>query len=381
MISNLRKSHSPLKRLILVALVAALGSTLAQAQSTTPATDPDVPTLLRDGDFYLERGDCALAQYFFQEALKVEANNPAALVGKGRSLSCQQAYPQAIEAFQQALEADATDVPAYVHLALAYQNQYQSDPSSYPSRLTDALDTINKAVAISANDAKVLNTKGIVLYQLTNLDEARTTLERAASLGAAADSGLTDVERSTLQVNLGRVYREQADLELALQAFRRAVVLDPTSDSAHNNLGNVAFRLGDCPTAEYELSQAVSLNPNSLSAMSQLGISLFECGDVEAAVPRLESALKLDGAVFVPPLYTYLARGYLQTGKVDEAVKRAQQGALLPPESAEAYYWLGQAYQARGAAGDVDSARKAYDRSLEIEPGYQLAVEAKATLP
>lgn len=381
MISHSYTSHVPLGRLLAVVLALAFGATAALAQSGDQNADPDVPTLLSDGDFYLERGDCALAQYFYQEALKTEATNTAALVGKGRSLSCQQAYPQAIESLEQALAGDANDVAAYVHLALTYRNQYQSDPDSYPSRLTDALDTINKAEAITANDPKVLNTKGIILFQLGNMDEARSNLERAASLASAQDSGLSDVEKSTLQVNLGRVYRDQDDLELAQTAFRRAVVLDPTNDAAHGNLGNVAYRLGDCATAEYELSQAASLNPDSLSNVSQLGITLFECGDVAASVPKLESALKLDGAVFVPPLYTYLARGYLAAGKVDEAVKRAQQGALLPPESAEAYYWLGKAYQARGGSGDVDAARKSYDRALEIDPSYQLATEALATLP
>lgn len=381
MISTSNTSHALLGRLLIAMAALALYAPTALAQSDGQTATPDIPTLLSDGDFYLERGDCALAQYFYQEALKTDASNTAGLVGKGRSLSCQQAYPEAIEAFQKALEGDANDVAAYVHLALTYRNQYQADPDSYPSRLSDALDTIKKAEAISADDPKVLNTKGIILFQLGNMADARTALERAAALASTKDSGLSDAEKSTLQVNLGRVYRDQDDLALAQTAFKRAVVLDPTNDAAHSNLGNVAYRLNDCTTAEYELSQAASLNPTSLSNVSQLGITLFECGDVAASIPKLESALKLDGAVFVPPLYTYLARGYLDAGKVDDAVKRAQQGALLPPESADAYYWLGKSYQARGGAGDFDAARKAYDRALEIDPNYKAATDAIATLP
>ncbi len=383
MINTSHNRTTALRCLATLVLVVGLGGALAQGTSNDTAAQsqtPDVPTLLSDGDFYLQRGDCALAQYFYQEALKTEATNAKALVGKGRSLACQRAYPDAIDAFKAALDADANNVPAFVHLALAYQDEYQSDPKSYPDRLTDALDIIKKAESIAPSDPKVLNTKGIVQYQLGNLQEARTTLERAASLASAKDSGLTDAERSTLQVNLGRVYRDVNELDLAQQAFRRAVVLDPTNASAHNNLGNVAYRKGDCSTAEYELSQAASLDAQSLSAVSSLGITLFECGDVEASVPKLEEALKLDGAVFVPPLYTYLARAYIQSGKVDEAVKRAQQGALLPPESAEAYYWLGQAYEARGNGTDADNAKKAYQRALEIQGDYQPAKDALASM-
>ena len=398
MISTMNKSTGAWGRTLLVTLVVGLAASAAFAQSSTTSDQsssgptsssgqataqskpPDVKTLVSDGSFYLDHGDCALAQYFYQEALKTDATNVDALVGKGRALTCQNAYAPAIDAFQAAIKQDPRSVLAYVHLALTYRDQYQADPKSYPSRLSDALDTIKKAADFAPNDPRVLNTEGVVLYDQGDLKQARTVLENAVSNAGNDNSSLSASERSTLQVNLGRVYRDQGNLQLAEQAFRRAVVLDPTNSEAHNNLGNVAYRLKDCSTAEYELSQAVSLDPQSLSAVSQLGITMFECGDVKAAVPKLEAALKLNGSVFVPPLYTYLARAYLKTGNIDQAVKRAQQGALLPPESADAYYWLGQAYQARGGSGDLTNAKQAYQHALQIDPNYQPAKDALSTM-
>src|SRR5690606_37110069 len=102
-----------------------------------------------------------------------------ALVGKGRALACQGAYAGAIEAFQAALAVDANHFEALIHLAITYQNQYQSDPRTYSGRLADALDTIQRAERVKADDARVQNTKGIVLYQLGDLAQARTTLERS----------------------------------------------------------------------------------------------------------------------------------------------------------------------------------------------------------
>jgi len=391
LISTLNKSNGAWGRALLATLVVLLGLSAAFAQSSSSSSSdtsgtsqtkaPDAASLVSDGQFYLDHGDCALAQYFYQQALKSDATNVEALVGKGRSLTCQQAYAQAIDAFQAALKQDPRNVLAYVHLALTYRDQYQADPQSYANRLSDALDTIKKAESFAPDDPRVLNTEGVVLYDQGNLKEARTALESAVSQATSGKGGLGSAERSTLQVNLGRVYRDQGNLQLAEQAFRRAVVLDPTNSEAHNNLGNVAFRLKDCSTAEYELSQAVSLNPQSLSAVSQLGITMFECGDVKASVPKLEAALKLNGSVFMPPIYTYLARAYLKTGQIDEAVKRAQQGALLPPESADAYYWLGQAYQARGGTGDLTNAKQAYQRALQIDPTYQKAKDALNAMP
>jgi len=379
LISFYPTTRQPL-RLVGAALLAALALGGAAIAQQGQQGGPDVATLISDGQFYLDRGDCSLAQFYFQEALRLDEGNADARVGQGRALSCQGAYPEAIDAFQAALAAQPNHLQALVHLANTYQYQYQADPSAYSGRLADALDTIQRAEAVSANDPRVQNTKGLVLYQLGDLQQARTTLEQAASL-ATTSQELDNAEKSTVQVNLGRVYRDLGELELAQQSFRRAVVLDPTSATAHNNLGDIAFRLGDCSTAEYELAQAVNLDPNSLSAASNLGIVLFECGDVQASLPRLERAVQMDGAVFLPPLFTYLARAYLETGEVDEAIKRAQHGALLAtPPSAEAYYWLGQAYQRRGGQGDSQRARDAYERAVEIDPNYAAAREALASL-
>jgi tetratricopeptide (TPR) repeat protein len=359
-----------------IALVLLVGGVAHAQEGAAPTADAE--RLVRDGNLYFAQGDCALAQYFYQEALKREENHPDALVGKGRALTCQTAYPAAIDAFRQSIGANPQHIPAYVHLALTYQEQFLGDPAGHAGRLGDALDVLAQAESIAPQDATVQNTRGIVLYQVGDLGAAQQALERAVELATAA--GLPERERSTINVNLGRTYRDQDQLELAQQAFRRAVVLDPTNASAHNNLGNIMYRLGDCAGAEFELSQAVALAPTSLSAVSQLAIVLFECGDVPASIPRFERALQLDGAVFTPPLFTYLARAYLQQGRVDDAVRRAQQGALLPPESADAHYYLGRAYEARRASGDVENARRAFERALELDPGLESARSALADL-
>ena len=363
---------------LLAILLLAFGAAAAQ-EETAPPSPEEVPTLLRNGDFYLMQNDCALAQYFFQEALKADEDNIEALVGKGKALACQGALQTAIESFREALDVAPQNIPAHVQLALAYEDQYLNDPQQFGDRLVQALDVLDRAANIAPDSVEVLNTRGIILYQQGNLEPARAAFERAVAQAASAD--VSDRERSTIQVNLGKVYRDLGQLELARQAFRRAVVLDPANATAHNNLGNVQYRLGNCSEAEYELSQATSLAPNSLSAVSQLAIVTFECGNVAGSIPHFERALTLEGAVFAPPLYTYLARAYLQQGRYDDAIRRAQQGALLPPESAEAHYYLGQAYVGRGAEGDVAAARRAFERALEIDPNYQPAQQALANLP
>src|SRR5690606_12835492 len=171
-------------------LLLVVGMAAAQDGAATP----DVATLLSDGQFYLERGDCSLAQFYYQEALRIDAQNAEAQMGKGQALSCQGAFPAAIEAFQAGLAIDPNHVQGLVRLANTYQYQYQADPAAYSGRLADALDTIQRAEALKGDDASVQNAKGIILYLSGDLSQARTTLERAASL-SAADTDLEDTER------------------------------------------------------------------------------------------------------------------------------------------------------------------------------------------
>ena len=356
-------------RTLLALLLTATVALPALAQENGEGAPADPASLVRDGDFYMDRGDCALAHYFYAEALDADPANVEALVGNGRALRCQGALSASVDALRRAVDLSGDAPDPLVQLALTYREQYLSDPSGYGSRLADAIDVIARAEAAAPEDPKVLNTLGLLRYQAGDLDSARTAFERAADR-ADAGTGLTNRERSTIRVNLGRVYRDQEELDLASRTFRRAVVHDPTNPDAHNLLGNVLFRMDRCDEALYELEQAVTLAPRSLSAVSQLGIATSECGDVHAAIPLFERSLDLEGAVFTPPLYTYLARAYLEVGRVDDAVRRAQQGALLPPERAEAHFVLGQAYEARAADGDREAARNAYRKALELRPGY-----------
>ncbi len=357
--------------LVFVCFIAMLGFTFAQDRSTED--------YVQDGEAYLARGNCSFAQSVFQEALKQEPGNTAALLGKGRSLSCQEAWIASIDEFQKVLSQEPNNVSAHVELALAYQRQYSSDPNGYPTRLQDALSVLQDAEALDPNNAEVLNSKGVVLFILNDLNAAKEALERAVVL--ADTSGLNDRAKSVMHVNLGKTYRDLDDLQQALQSFRRSVMLNPLSASAHNNVGNIYYKLGNCDQAKYELTQAVNLNTSSLDALSNLGITLFECGDVSVSIGYLETALDIPGALNLPPLYTYLARAYIQQGRYDEAVQRAQQGALLPPVSADAFFYLGQAYENRNTSGDLQRAREAYERALELNADYASAREALGRLP
>ena len=219
--------------ILLICFVLALPYALAQEAET-------LDDYMRNGAFYLATRNCSFAQVMFQEALKLEPNNIEATIGKGRAITCLGNFSLGIEEFQKAITLDPNNTQARVRIAVAYQDQYFSDPTVYPNRLSEALAILEQAEAIDANNADVQNAKGVIFYHMGSFTEARAILERALIL-AQSDARFGDRQRSTININLGTVYRDLGELDLSESAFMRAVTLNPTSDEAHLKLGEVLF--------------------------------------------------------------------------------------------------------------------------------------------
>lgn len=359
-----------LKRLVLLGLcVLPLGAAQEIADRTTPE-------LLRYGRALFERGECFSSRYLFQQVLERDPDNREALSGKGRALVCEGSFDEGISALKQVAELAPGRGVVYTQLASAYLEQYQYDPEVYEGRLQDALTALEQAEAQGAGDAVTANLRGVIYYRQGDLDAARRALEQATTL----EPDVADYHR-----NLGLVYVQQGETESAVDTLRRAVALEPDNALGRNQLGQAHLLSGRCDDAVFELEQALTLEPNEAAVNLNLGIAQFDCKNPEAARPHFEKVVALEPTLFAPA-YTYLARIDLEAENFDDAVTQATKGALLKPSNAEAYYWLGKAYEARGGTAsdglpDRDKARGAFERALELDPSYALAQEALKATP
>lgn len=336
--------------------------------------DRSTPELLRFGKALYERGECFSSRYLFQQVLEREPENITALSGKGQALVCEGSFDEGIGALEKVTERAPQQAEAFVQLASAYLRQYETDTEAYQGRLQDALNVLGRAEAAGADEAAVSNLRGVILYRQGELEAARNALLQATKLRG-------DVAKYHL--DLGLVYVQLRDLEAAVKTLQRAVTLEPDSALARNQLGSAYLLQNRCDAAVFELEQAVTLAPNEAETNLNLGISLFDCENFEEARPYFEKVVALEPTAYAPA-YTYLARIDLAANDFDGAVTQATKGALLPPANAEAYYWLGQAYEARGETAsdgtpDGDKARVAFERALELDASYRLARDALNT--
>jgi len=184
---------------------------------------------------------------------------------------------------------------------------------NYPA----AVKAYERGLAVEPENVELLNSLGFALFQQGKSKEAVVALEKAIAIDpkhakahnnlalAAIDSGELEVAeahyRESLAIkaqpaiynDLGFVLERQGLTDEAVEAYRKALELDPKSATAHYNLGSSLARQGKYAEAESHLRIALKLSPNA-QTHTGLGIVLSELGRTDEAIANLEAAVKAD---------------------------------------------------------------------------------------
>jgi tetratricopeptide (TPR) repeat protein len=87
---------------------------------------------------------------------------------------------------------------------------------------------------------------------------------------------------------------DDTDPRRATVLYRRALMLDPTLDSAMTNLGRVLYLAGRRQEARRWWDRALEVNPRQVDAIYNVGHMLMEDKKFFAAMPYFEDAVALD---------------------------------------------------------------------------------------
>lgn len=289
-------------------------------------------------------------------------------------------------------------------------------------RNEDALPPLQKAVALTPDDAELHNNLGTVLLGLGRLDEAMASYRCAlqvnpayaqahCNLGATLQEAgrLEEAEvsyRRALQIipdyakahcNLGAVLQAMKRLDVAEASFRQALQAKPDYADAHYNLGVLLGASGRFCDAEACLRRALEILPNDAKALNQLGITLDALNRHEEAEACLRRALEIDpdfADAFCSLGNVLAKRGRLneaalsfrralqftadhagvhsnlggvlqQLGRLEEAEANCRCALALKPDHAGAHNTLATILVNMGR---LEEAEASYRRSLEISP-------------
>jgi len=144
----------------------------------------------------------------------------------------------------------------------------------------------------------------------------------------------------------GRHAEELKDDETAIEAFSRAIELDPKNDSALLHRAYCHYDLGDYASAISDLNQSLELQPNNSRAYAKRAAALSASGQSAAAVLDANEAIQRDGRN--PANYLLRASLNQQIGKSQEALDDYTKAIARAPNSDAAYLARAAFYRSQG---------------------------------
>ena len=174
--------------------------------------------------------------------------------------------------------------------------------------------------------------------------------------------------------NLGVALQEMQKPQLAAQHFEAAARLIPELAQAHYNLAVLLQRQNRPEEAAQEYHRAIAVSSDPLEtaqAHNNLGILYMDVKNNAAAMTELNMAIALNP----DEQNSYIGRGIieLQSWNYDAAIADFSRAAAIAP-SPQACFWLGRAFEGKGAFA---RAANAYAAALQLAPGM---ADARARL-
>jgi Flp pilus assembly protein TadD len=165
--------------------------------------------------------DLVLAGKAFDAALAVDPGHLKSLVNLSRLLIEQKQCDEAIERLTRASGIEPTSAEVHRLLGRAYHVQGKSE---------EAVAAYRHAIDLDDRDVWSMNNLGLLLLELQRADEALPLLEQAVDLRKDVPA---------FHNNLGMALEHAGRFDAAAEAYKDALIADPTYDRAKQNLARV----------------------------------------------------------------------------------------------------------------------------------------------
>jgi len=182
-----------------------------------------------------------------EAAMALFPDNPQLLYIKGSILERLKRYDEALTVLQMSISLDSTKTPPYLSLGFVYQqlgrwsdaadtydralgldadnpvllNNYAYMLSEWNSRLDEALQFVNHALAASPNSSSFIDTRGWIYYRMGRYKDAYNNVKQAMK---------GESDNAELFYHFGEISRALGRESKAKEAFRRAAELEPDNE-------------------------------------------------------------------------------------------------------------------------------------------------------
>jgi tetratricopeptide (TPR) repeat protein len=144
---------------------------------------------------------------------------------------------------------------------------------------------------------------------------------------------------------MGDLEAAKGDDAKAIEEYRAAVALRPSSPNLHYSLGHLLWKDLRVPEARTELEAELALNPRHRGALNDLGDTYLLEHQPNKALPYLQKALAADSGS--PDLHRDLGTAYTELGDYRKAEEQFKI-AVTTDHDGSVHYKLARVYQALG---------------------------------
>jgi len=219
-------------------------------------------------------------------------------------------YYEAINLFQETIEADPKFGAAYGWLALSYIYLASWAGDLPPEEAKQkAITMAYRALEMNENLYQAHNALALINFWFEwNFEEAEKRFIRGME---EAPGGANTVFYQQFLINMGR-------FEEALVLGEKALETDPLHFGIYLERGLSHFFLKQYDQAEKILKEGLELNPSILDLYNKLGKVYLNTGSYDQAIAQLEKGLGLSTAR-PPSMLAYLAIAHIRKGQIEEA--------------------------------------------------------------
>ncbi len=265
-------------------------------------------------------------------------------------------YQQAEHYLKQAISIRPTNAVNHYNLGIVYIHQGRSE---------DALKEFTLAEENSPRDSQMLENLGGVYSRLNQYDNSIRVYER-----------LLEENRRNIKIlsRMGEIYYKKGELDRAFDIYKQITLIEPAGENARNaylNMGNILDDAQRFDEAIDAFNRALAINPKDEDAQFNLGIVYQHAGKPEQAIRAWKEASQLNPQNPKPRLA--VANYYYENRFYDLAEKEYQDILQIWPDIEEAHFKMGSIYFRQN---QLSYAYKAFERVTKINENGDLARKA-----